>query len=181
MTTVATNVGTFKGKTAEQWRAEAKGQTRAEQESFDRSDTDGALSQWAHSKLSGMYEKYALLAESDSQWEFEALFDLEGNFLTMEKVPSQFYGGSDRWLIRRTNTRPTTYVGTSEAKNGDRRRANDEKKGYRVGAVRCAATVKGYGSSLTDVGYSIVPDEDSEAYEIVDPGTGADSYQTWEF
>src|SRR5688572_6000895 len=47
---------TYRGKTADQWRAEAKDCRKAREDSWERSDTDGFLSQAASQAMAGEYE-----------------------------------------------------------------------------------------------------------------------------
>lgn len=177
MTTMTANPPTYDGKTAEEWRAMAKDSTRRSHESFESCDIDGWRSQWALDTLAREYNLAATLAEANGMWEFEAVFDLDGNFVTDQTISNE-WGTS--WYIRRPGERPL-YLNTSKAKKGERRRKADEAKGYRLGTIRAAGRVKSYGTAGGSVGHYIERDERSEAYEVVDNGTHGTRYEDWNF
>src|SRR5690606_26317917 len=62
-------------KKAEELREMARGRDREAADSFDRCDTDGALSQWASGINAQKYRLQADIAENGGMWEFPALFD----------------------------------------------------------------------------------------------------------
>lgn len=150
-------MGTYDGKTAAEWLEQAEASERRVQESWERSDTDGFMSQWASGTMAREYRTCARLAEQNGTWEFEALFDLDGNYVPAKYIESQFgwtyallnaeQGGRGRYL---------GFVNPSNAKNPATRRRNMEKKGYRFGKVRARATVESYAASAVSVGHSIV-------------------------
>jgi hypothetical protein len=59
-------------------RASSAAQEQAKQDSFDRCDTDGFLSQWAHGVCASRDQLAAQVAEQGFVSEFPALFDLQG-------------------------------------------------------------------------------------------------------
>lgn len=65
----------FQGKTASEWLALADEEERKEQESFQRCDTDGALSQRCWTINAEKYRQCARLAESDGMGYAETLMD----------------------------------------------------------------------------------------------------------
>lgn len=67
----------FTGMTAEQLRAAAKASRQSAEDSFQRCDTDGFLSQWASTLTAQLYEKQAEIVEAGGVAPFLALFDGE--------------------------------------------------------------------------------------------------------
>lgn len=176
--TTTTAPGTYKGKTAEQWREEASAAHRRSAESFDRCDTDGFLSQWASDSIGRKYTTCANLAEKDGKWEFQALFDLEGTLLDAVyiRVSSRFRPGGHDWVWRIGTGPGAKWFNASWAKNGARRLATDEKKGYRIGMVRCEAYVA-MGSGGPMQVYDYIAAKDGADREVLDNGTGGSCYQ----
>lgn len=161
--------GTYQGKTAEEWRAMARGSYAAKEESFDRCDTDGALSQWCHGLSAQKHELCAEVAENGGRWEFTAIFDLEGNLLDACRVEGR-YGQS--WMIVRPGEKPI-FFNESKARKGATRLKNDMAKGYRLGRVAARAYVDGAGASITSVYYFVRPwleNRHMVDVEIVDNG-----------
>lgn len=171
--------GTYQGKTADQWRAmaaKARGQSQA---SFERSDTDGALSQFASDSAARRYDMCATLAEQDGTWEFKALFTLTGAL-----VPDAVWikTNQDRWVWRIGRGQAVAWFNESQAKSGARRRANDAAKGYQLGTIRATAYVGTSGSGrglsgMLSVGFYIGRSDDGEIIEIVDNGSLGTQYQ----
>lgn len=166
--------GTYKGKTADQWREMAKRSGHKEQESFDRSDTDGALSQMGYNLNAREYNLCARLAEKDGIWEFPALFTLTGAL-----VPDATYikiRSTGKWVWRIGRGEGAQWFNESKALDGSRRRKNDAAKGFYVGLIRARGYVgtsgggRGSGGMLS-VGYFIGQVEQSPV-EIVDSGVG---------
>lgn len=79
--------------TADQYREMARQQHAAREESFDRCDTDGFLSQWASGLHSNLYQTLAELAEAGWVSEFPGLF----NAKTGERVPAKIISVRDRY------------------------------------------------------------------------------------
>lgn len=79
--------------TAEQYREMAAGQRRSKEDSFDRCDTDGFLTQWANGLHASLYSRLAELAESDWMAEFPALFYKETN----KRVPAKIIQVKDKF------------------------------------------------------------------------------------
>lgn len=71
-----TTPATFGGKTADEWRAEESACYRRKQESWERSDTDGFLSQWAADQMAGRYARLAKIAEAGGIVEDRAFVDI---------------------------------------------------------------------------------------------------------
>lgn len=84
-------------KTFAEWRALASGQYRKREDSWDRSDTDGFLSQWAFGFTAKIYTTCANVAENGGLAGFPLLFDKE----TDEQVPAVAVDGKYGrvWLL----------------------------------------------------------------------------------
>lgn len=163
--------GTYQGKTADEWRAMAKASRSRSIESFERCDTDGALSQWGSDMMAQQYRLSAHVAEQDGWWEFRALFDTSGNLLDAREIQTR-YGWA--WAISTANG--TVWFNQSQARKGERRFAADSKKGYLLGTVKRRAFVKLAGGSMLAVSAVVVPDQYDDRYEIVDNGTSKSEY-----
>jgi len=124
--------------TAEDYMNMASGKYRQAEESFERCDTDGYLSQWASSIMANVYRHLADLAENGGKAEFLALADLEGNEVSA-KVINGRYGpcwaimdGSGNFTGKFVNYRPA-------------RESTLRKKGYQEIYVERKAAVQTYG------------------------------------
>lgn len=170
--TAVVEPGTYKGKTAEQWRAKSRASHQRSAESFDRSDTDGFMSQWAADMAGMEYSRCADLAERNSLWEFTAVFDLDGNLLDARRVKGT-YGES--WLITTADGKKK-WFNESNARLGAKRLAADEKKGFRLGRVRTQAYVASGSGGPWRVYYYYAPVEGAPR-EVVDNGTGGHWYE----
>lgn len=176
----AESTGMYQGKTAAQWRQMATEGRQRSMDSFVRSDTDGALTQWANDTMSRKYMLCAELAEKDGFWEFPALFTLTGAL-----VPEAVWLKTklNKWVWRIGSGPTVAWFDPSRARSGARRRANDAAKGYVMGTVRqrgyVASTGSGRGiAGATTVGFYIRQDEESPI-EIVDNGSLGTQYKDW--
>lgn len=125
---------------AEAHNAKARAAAQAAQDSFERSDTDGALTQWGHSKMSDLESARARLAENGGKSVFPALFDLEGNLVPAKLVRTQY--GQSWALLADADDASSEFVGffsPSKAQDEARERKNNAKKGYYIGTVRVGA------------------------------------------
>jgi len=105
-------MGTYKGKTAAQWRSE--GTTRE-------------------------HELSAQLAEKDGIWEFPGLFTLTGALVPQAAFVLIKATGRMVWRVGAGDL--ASWFTPSQARSGARRRANDASKGYAVGTIRQRAYV----------------------------------------
>lgn len=64
----------FQGKSAEQLRAEAAASRQRSEDSFERCDTDGFLSQWASDMTARLYEEQARIVEQGGKAMFKGLY-----------------------------------------------------------------------------------------------------------
>lgn len=113
-------------KTATEWREMARGGRKAAVDSFDRCDTDGFASQAANGLMASLYELCAEVAENEGHWTFQGVADLDGNLLDAKEVEGRF---GWVWLIRNADG-SVSWFNESEAKNGERRKAANARKGY---------------------------------------------------
>lgn len=72
--------------TLQQLRAKAAACFREAADSFERSDTDGFVTQWASNLNGQLYERQAEIAEAGGVAEFWGLFDLEGRRLPAKLI-----------------------------------------------------------------------------------------------
>jgi hypothetical protein len=174
---------TIDGMTAAQHREAAQASSDAEQASFERSDTDGFLSQWAHSMTARLHNEQAALADAGGMGEWPALFDLNGNLVPAKLVSTRF---GIAWGILPSDDpdgRFVAWFSASSARKSATRRVNDAKKGYRVGRVlaRTGAKVMGSGTGLSGAASAYVGRyrQDggfSRDVTVLDDGTGELSY-----
>jgi hypothetical protein len=149
MTTTATAPGTYNGKTADEYRELARKFYAARQESWERSDTDGFVSQWASGLTAQQYSLSAQLADADGATEACALFDLEGNL-----VPSVHGWGEygEYFIVLDNDERGCRrFFNPSKARNEATARKNNAAKGFYVGTATVPAKVEivGGGTGLS--------------------------------
>lgn len=137
------------------FREEAKKERQAQEESFARSDTDGALSQWGHASLAEKAHMAARIADNQGKWRYDGLFDLSGNL-----IPAiRFYNAYDNpvWGILRDeneNSGYSGYLNESKAENKETFIKNMAKKGYYVGSVLAPAVAENSGSKFSVSAYA---------------------------
>lgn len=165
---------------ADDLRAQARGNEREKYRSQEESDTDGFVSQWAHGITAQELLLKADLVESGGSYERDLLFDLDGNLVLAKEIETR-YGWS--WMILDPDNPTGPALGwfnESKAKDPERKRATDARKGYYVGRGMVKGYVKiiasGTGLSGAASAYpGILPwrDETTGAYvvtEIIDNG-----------
>jgi len=117
--------------------------------SFERCDTDGALSQWAHGIGAEVARKQADLVEAGGVHEFPALFDLEGNYVPARLIDGR-YGLC--WMLLDAEGECCGFVSAFP-----KRRATMVGKGYLEGYVVRPARVVTGGNTLVNVRAKIIP------------------------
>lgn len=132
MTTLA-RVG---GKTAAEWKAEASASRQRSAESWERSDTDGFLSQWASDQMAGRYDHLASIAEDGGTMLVTAFVDLATGELVKGEVEQGQYGAFYRPFDPEHGL-----VFFSHARSAATREVNNAKKGVREVTVRVPALV----------------------------------------
>lgn len=152
---------------AAKYRQEARGNEQEAHDSFERCDTDGFLSQWAHGQMANRYYGAAQILENGGCAEFVALFDLEGNLVPAKYIETRF---GYAWALLEVNEdesiqRVVGWFNESKARNEETARKNNAKKGYALGTVRaaCFLNLKNGHVVRTDGEYS-------SKVEIIDNG-----------
>lgn len=135
--------------TATELRKRAGRREQDARDSFDRCDTDGFLSQWAHGLNASKYHLEVSVVENGGLWTFPALFDLEGRLIPAREAHGR-YGRFWSLLDAHGNRTGQTFR-ESQAQSDDRRIANDRRKGVYVGAVLAPARVVHRGGNATSV------------------------------
>lgn len=133
---------------AQALREKAANEDRKAYESFERCDTDGALSQWAWGVTAQKDRLQADIIEAGGKAEFPALFDLSGNLVPAKEIETQF-GWS--WMLLDEREKCAGWFNESKARNEETRRKNNAKKGYYVGRVRVPAFAKLAGGNICTV------------------------------
>lgn len=148
---------TYEGKTAAEWRAEAEASNQRSADSWERSDTDGYLSQWASGVMARKYHACADLAELGGVIEFQVPF-VNGEVATQQLDQEGQYGRY--WYLTRKAAEVVgkRYFTPSSANRSKTRRANNLKKGVTMGTIRIAATVEIVGGRYS-CGPAFVPVE----------------------
>ena len=131
--------------TAADLRAQAAAHDIEAHASFERCDTDGALSQWASGINARQLRLEAEIVENGGVWEFPALFDLDGNWVPARDIDGR-YGPC--WMILDESGDATGEF----APFRPARKSTLEKRGYREGIVtRPAKADTGSSGSITSV------------------------------
>lgn len=138
--------------TADELRAAARDARQSSAESWQRSDTDGFLSQWASDANAREYDARAELVDNGGVAEFPALFTVDGELVAAKLIDTRY---GSRWALLASDDPRSRYVGffgESYAASETRRRATNARKGFYVGTVKAPAYVK-----LSGNGYSLSP------------------------
>jgi len=128
--------------TAAALRAEAAADEQEAFDSFERCDTDGFVSQWAHGLTAQEKRLEATILENGGRAEFAALFNLDGDLVPAKMIDTRY---GTKWGIFESAEAATGYHGriVEWVGLGDRALA---KHGYRRGTVLAAAKAKIMGS-----------------------------------
>jgi hypothetical protein len=134
--------GTYEGRTAAEWREASAASYRAREESWERSDTDGFVSQWASGLTGQLNEAKAILAENDGMTETRALFNLDGTVASVHNGWGQY---GEWWLLNDESAARfgKKFFAPSKANTAEKRYNADKKKGFTIGTV----CVKGYATT----------------------------------
>ena len=81
--------------TAQQHRESASNHLDAQYQSFERCDTDGFMSQWAHGVMAQVHQAKAEIIENGNMAVFDGLYD--GDRRVMAKIIDTQFGAS--WLL----------------------------------------------------------------------------------
>lgn len=133
-------------RTGADWRLLAKEAALTSAESFERCDSDGFLSQWANQQMQFRYLDNAKIADAGHVAEAPAIFDLDGNLLSMKRGTNDW--GKDYWVVDTDEGR--SFLNESNAQKLVTARRNNEKKGFRFGWVKVRVQMKRTDHYLTD-------------------------------
>jgi hypothetical protein len=120
----------FDSETSKQLREQAAEWRRREEESFQRCDTDGCVTQWCHAISARDADYSAGLEDNGNLSVFKVLVDsstgeVVGN--TIHTFKSRFhYGNEHKWAVRRSDAEKTQWV------TDYKREANFASKGLSV-------------------------------------------------
>ncbi|MFC4060209.1 hypothetical protein ACFOWE_18040 [Planomonospora corallina] len=137
--------------TATELRTQAAAHDRAAHESFERCDTDGALSQWSHGLLAAQARLQATIEENGGRALFPTLFDLTGNLVPAKQVQGEW---GPYWVLLAGDDpdgRTRGWFGPSKAKKAQTARRADAAKGYYVGYVMAPAKAELRGGNIACV------------------------------
>jgi hypothetical protein len=138
--------------TATELRERAAAHDAAAQASYERCDTDGALSQRAHGLNAHKDLLQAQIVEAGGTARFVALFDLEGNLVPAKWIQTgegrMVFGLLDPVTLR---GRFIGWFNPSQAAKAATARRNDAKKGYTIGYVAAPARAELRGGNIACV------------------------------
>lgn len=118
-----TTASTLGGKTAAEWRAEAQRCRQSAADSWERSDTDGFLSQWASGEMATRYDYLASIAERGGLMKVSAFVSLEtGEVIKGEYRETRYGSGYAPY-------KGGPWIFPSSAQSAARRDAANAKKG----------------------------------------------------
>lgn len=122
----------------------ARDNYRKSAESFERSDTDGALTQWALDTTAREYNVAASLADDHGYLEYHALFTVDGELASTHHGFGQY---GEYWVLNDKAARKfgKRFFNPSQARNPDTEYRNNRKKGFVIGRIR----VRGYVTNLS--------------------------------
>jgi hypothetical protein len=176
------SVNWYETRTPEQWaalaadlREHAVACCQRADESFDRCDTDGFLSQWASQSQARHYHACAALADAQGWSSFRALFTLTGELVSQRIIDGK-YGVA--WLTTddHVNAGGPRFVNPSRARSAQKRYDALRRKGYTVGTVQRRAGVFKREGGPWQLYDAVEPLRDAPELEIVtsDNGVQAD-------
>jgi hypothetical protein len=126
---------------------------RRSQESFERSDTDGFLSQWAADVTAQLYRVCADVAERGGRWEFTVLADAQGNPIEGAREYKTRYG----WAWR---TPDGQWFNPSKARSQEARDRANLAKGFRFVVVEREAVVMMVEGGMWGCSPAVMPRHD---------------------
>lgn len=116
-------------KTPAEWRELALGQAQARADSWERSDSDGFLSQWAHQQIERRYLNLAALAEDGGTAALPALADVDGNVIEGARYVETQYGWT--WVYDGPDGQPV-WCRESNHKNPRIAAERNRAKGFQI-------------------------------------------------
>ncbi len=140
----------MKNQTAEELRNQATLKDAQVQESFDRCDTDGFLSQWATGLEADLLRRQAEIVENGGKASFPALFDLSGRRVRAKLIkthpPFAPWTTQETWALCDSSGKFIKFIAAFPVKA-----STMERKGYREGTelAKAAAKIVGSGYGLS--------------------------------
>lgn len=131
---------------ADALRQQARDARKRSADSWERSDTDGFVSQWASNITADELIMKAELIEAGGSYERDLLFDLDGNLVMAKEIETR-YGWA--WMIMDPDNPKGSALGffnESKARKAETKIKNDAAKGYYVGRGRIKGYVKIFAS-----------------------------------
>lgn len=146
-----------KALTPAELRDIADAKDKEAQDSFDRCDTDGFLSQWASELGAQRARLEADIRERGGRWEFRALFNEAGELVPAKQVrvrDPRGWGTKLSWALLSSDDPNSSFTGwfsESWDNNDNRRIEKNLAKGYRMGWVLAPAKADyvGHGKGLS--------------------------------
>lgn len=156
----------------------SKAAAKRRQESIDRSDTDGFMSQWASGITSQKERLEAELEKNNGFATFHVLFDLEGNIVPARQIDTKFgpawaeYEDPHNMYSKFTGK----FINESKSPKRKTQEAYLLKKGYTLGRIKAPAKVDTVGSNMVSVQAVVLRKgkDPLEAVEIVTTNVYAD-------
>lgn len=138
-------------------RAKAAKCAQDAQESFDRCDTDGFLSQWASDRMSSHHRLEASIADNNGLAEFPALTDLDGNLVPARMVDTRY---GSKFVVFANAEDANTYNAPVVAWVDPWVKTKTlARKGYRLAYVERPARAEMKGTNAVNVRSFAVPDD----------------------
>lgn len=131
--------------TAQEYRDAAAAGRKRSADSFERSDTDGFMSQWANDINAELNDRLASLAENNWRAHFEHLYTLDGRRVNAKMIRTRSYPRRLVWAVMDPNGKFT-----GEFINAHLLPKNLAKKGYQIldELAPAYAELKGSGTGL---------------------------------
>jgi hypothetical protein len=164
---------TYEGKTAVEWRESAAANRKEKNDSFERCDTDGFLSQWA-SGICGRRDEYAAqLAEQGGVSDFPVLLDSGGNVVAIDYTPAGYsasagYYVKSAWKVLRKYRK---CLCRGFIPMGEKSRIQ-KKLGLREGRaiLPAKADVVGTGHGLSGTAWAAIVIDNGQFYTLLEEG-----------
>lgn len=134
-------------------RAAAATAEKQKEESIERSDTDGYMSQWASGLTAQESLMKAELEENAGKAEFSALFDKDGNMVPAKLIDTKF---GQAWAVYSDPNNSSSkftgvFINESQSDNPKTKEAALARKGYTLGRVKAPAYVGSSGTNTASV------------------------------
>lgn len=138
---------TFPTRTAAEYREMAARSRKASADSWERSDTDGYLTQWACDSVAREYDVLADLVENGGKVEAQALFFLDGTLASADRRHNDY---GYYWLLNDEAAERfgKRFVSESNARKASTREKNYAKKGFAIGTVKGDGVVVSGGNLM---------------------------------